>query len=92
MAPRHATCGTIAGTDEVLHDDQKPRPVRGFCILGEWNDHLERQAQFAVKREYWQTGDWCRQRQRSDVAINTDMRTLDDGPHYAAARHQRQKT
>jgi hypothetical protein len=71
-APRRVTCGTIVGTDEVSQDDQKPRPVRGFCIPGEWNDHLERQAQLAVKREYWRTGEWCRQRQRSDVAMNTE--------------------
>ena len=36
--------------------------------LGEWNEHLERQAQLAVKSDYWQTGEWCRQRRRSDVA------------------------
>ena len=49
-------CGTTAGTDEVSHDDQKPRPVRGFCILGEWNDRLGRLAS-VVKSEYWQTGE-----------------------------------
>ena len=92
MAPRRATCGTIAGTDEISHDGQKPRPVRGFCILGEWNHRLGRQAQLAVKREYWRTGEWCRQCQRSDVAMNTEMRTLDDDPGYAEAKRQRQKT
>jgi hypothetical protein len=45
-----------------------------------------------VKGGYWQTGEWCRQRQRSDVAMNTEMRILDDDPHYTAARRQRQKT
>jgi UbiD family decarboxylase len=59
--------------------------------LGEWNDHLERQAELAVKSEYWQTGEWCRQRKRSDVKMNTEMRTLDDDPDYAAARRERQK-
>ncbi len=46
--------------------------------LGEWNDHLERQAQLAVASDYWETGKWCAQRRRSDVAMNTEMRTLDD--------------
>ena len=91
MAPRRAACGITAGTDEVSHDDQKPRPARGFCILGEWNDHLERRAQRAGKSEYWQTGDWCRQRPRSDVAMNTEMRTLDDDPDCAEAKRQRRK-
>ena len=46
----------------------------------------------AMKSEYWQTGEWCRQRQRSDVAMNTEMRTLDDDPGYAEAKRRRQKT
>jgi 4-hydroxy-3-polyprenylbenzoate decarboxylase len=45
--------------------------------LGEWNDHLEAQAQKAVRGEYWETGRWCAERRRSDVAMNTEMRTLD---------------
>ncbi len=48
--------------------------------LGEWNDRLERQAALAVASEYWQTGEWCRQHRRSDVPMNTELRTLaDDG-------------
>jgi hypothetical protein len=50
--------------------------------LGEWNEHLERQAQRAVQSEYWETGEWCAKRRRSDVAMNTEMRTLDDDPDY----------
>jgi 4-hydroxy-3-polyprenylbenzoate decarboxylase len=60
--------------------------------LGEWNEHLERQAQLAVNSDYWQTGEWCRQRRRSDVAMNTEMRTLEDDPDYAEARRKRQET
>jgi len=56
--------------------------------LGEWNDHLERQAQLAVKSEYWQTGEWCRQRKRSDVKMNTELRTLPDHPDYAPPRKE----
>ena len=49
---------------------------------GEWNEHLERQAQLAVKSEYWETGKWCAQRRRSDVPMNTEMRMLKDDPDY----------
>ncbi len=45
--------------------------------LGEWNDHLEAQAQRAVRGEYWETGKWCAEHRRRDVAMNTEMRTLD---------------
>ena len=51
--------------------------------LGEWNDHLEHQAELAVKSEYWQTGEWCRQHKRSDVKMNTELRTLADDPDSA---------
>ena len=51
----------------------------------------ERQAQLAVKSEYWLTGEWCRQRKRSDVPMNTEMRTLDDDPDYAKARKEKSK-
>jgi hypothetical protein len=52
---------------------------------------LEQQAQLAVKSEYWQTGEWCRQRKRSDVRMNTEMRTLEDEPEYVEARLKRPK-
>ena len=45
--------------------------------LGEWNEHLERQAQRAVKSECWETGKWCAEHRRSDVKMNTEMRTLE---------------
>jgi 4-hydroxy-3-polyprenylbenzoate decarboxylase len=69
----------------------RPEPPWFGYDLGEWNDHLDRQAQLAVKSEYWQTGEWCRQRKRSDVAMNTEMRTLDDDPDYARARAEKAK-
>jgi UbiD family decarboxylase len=69
----------------------RPEPPWFGYDLGEWNDHLERQAQLAVKSEYWQTGEWCRQRKRSDVAMNTEMRTLDDDPDYGRARAEKAK-
>ncbi len=70
----------------------RPEPPWFGYDLGEWNDHLERQAQLAVKSEYWQTGEWCRQRKRSDVAMNTEMRTLDDDPDYQRMRAEKGKT
>ncbi len=66
----------------------RPEPPWFGYDLGEWNNHLERQAQLAVQSEYWQTGEWCLQRKRSDVAMNTEMRTLEDDPDYAQARRQ----
>ena len=59
--------------------------------LGVWNDHLERQAQLAVKSEYWKTGEWCAQRRRSDVKMNTEMRTLEDDPDYRGRARARKK-
>jgi len=39
-----------------------------------------------VKSEYWETGEWCAKRRRSDVAMNTEMRTLDDDPDYRGGK------
>jgi UbiD family decarboxylase len=50
--------------------------------LGQWNEHLERQAQLATKSEYWETGKWSAQRRRSDVEMNTEVRTLDLGSDF----------
>jgi UbiD family decarboxylase len=69
----------------------RPEPPWFGYDLGEWNDHLERQAQLAVKSEYWQTGEWCRQRKRSDVDMNTEMRTLTDDPDYQRMRAEKAK-
>jgi 3-polyprenyl-4-hydroxybenzoate decarboxylase len=48
--------------------------------LGEWNEKLEREAQLAVKSEYWDTGKAFAERRRSssDVSMNTEIRTLND--------------
>ena len=46
--------------------------------LGEWTAELERQAQRAVESEYWETGRWCAAHRRKDVAMNTELRTLED--------------
>jgi UbiD family decarboxylase len=47
--------------------------------LGEWTEHLEQQAERAVRSEYWETGRWCAEHRRSDVPMNTEIRTLDKG-------------
>jgi 4-hydroxy-3-polyprenylbenzoate decarboxylase len=51
--------------------------------LGEWNEHLEHQAQLAVKGDYWETGKWAAERRRSsDVGMNTEVRSLDLDPDF----------
>ena len=46
--------------------------------LGEWTEEFEQMANLAVKSEYWQTGKVMAQRRRNDVAMNTEVRTLND--------------
>ncbi|MCH8091931.1 MAG: hypothetical protein IIC57_06260 [Proteobacteria bacterium] len=54
-------------------------PWYGYS-LGEWGEDLEHMAELATKSEYWETGKIIAQRRRSDVAMNTEIRTLkDDG-------------
>jgi UbiD family decarboxylase len=50
--------------------------------LGEWNEHLEHQAQLAVRGDYWETGKWAAERRRSDVGMNTEVRTLELDPDF----------
>ena len=64
--------------DEIGLPRLRPEPPWFGYDLGEWNDELERQAQLAVKSDYWETGKWCAQRRRSDVKMNTERRTLAD--------------
>ena len=54
------------------------RPWFGYD-LGEWNEELEMMARRAVRSEYWETGQIIAQRRRGDVAMNTEIRTLDEG-------------
>ena len=58
---------------------QPEAPWYGYD-LGMWNDKLEHQAQLAVKGDFWETGKWCARHRRSDVKMNTEMRTLQDDP------------
>ncbi|MEE8517444.1 MAG: UbiD family decarboxylase [Alphaproteobacteria bacterium] len=50
-------------------------PWYGYS-LGEWNDDLDHMAELATKSEYWETGKIIAQRRRSDVEMNTEIRTL----------------
>ncbi len=52
-------------------------PWHGY-ELGQWNEILEHQARLAVSGEYWQTGQWCAQHRRTDVALGTEMNVLDE--------------
>ncbi len=65
--------------DELGLPRLKPeKPWFGYD-LGEWNEDLEIMARRAVRSEYWDTGRILAQRRRGDVAMNTEVRTLDEG-------------
>ena len=70
-----ATITHIPPTPET-HAPRPEMPWYGYD-LGEWNDYVEGQAQRAVRGDYWETGRWCAEHRRSDVSMNTEMRTLD---------------
>jgi len=46
--------------------------------LGNWPEALEVEAQRAVKGDYWETGRINAQRRRNDVAMNTDIREVEE--------------
>ena len=47
--------------------------------MGEWNQDLEVMARRAIEGDFWKTGEVIAQRRRSDVSMNTEVRTLDEG-------------
>ena len=56
----------------------KPQtPWYGYS-LGEWDEQFDEAAQMAVKSEYWEYGRRIAQRRRSDVAMNTEVRDVDE--------------
>ena len=72
--------------DELGFQPLKPvMPWYGYD-LGEWNDDLEYQAQLATQGDFWETGKWCATQRRSDVDMNTEMRSLAKGPDYGALK------
>lgn len=48
--------------------------------LGEWSDELDEAADRAVKGDYFETGKLIAKRRRKDVAMNTEVRDLEDEP------------
>jgi 4-hydroxy-3-polyprenylbenzoate decarboxylase len=46
--------------------------------LGDWSEALEREAQRAVEGDFWETGRIGEQRRRNDVAMNTDIKDVDE--------------
>jgi 4-hydroxy-3-polyprenylbenzoate decarboxylase len=52
-------------------------PWHGYD-LGEWTEEFEQMAERATNGDYWRNGELNAQRRRSDVAMNTEVRTLDD--------------
>jgi 4-hydroxy-3-polyprenylbenzoate decarboxylase len=46
--------------------------------LGDWPDALDQEAERAVKGDYWDTGRISAQRRRKDVAMNSDISTVDE--------------
>jgi 4-hydroxy-3-polyprenylbenzoate decarboxylase len=46
--------------------------------LGEWDDHFDEAAGMAVKSEYWEYGKRIAQRRRKNVAMNTEVRDVDE--------------
>jgi UbiD family decarboxylase len=55
------------------------QPWFGYS-LGEWSDELDEAADRAVKGDYFETGKLIAQRRRKDVAMNTEIRDLEDTP------------
>ena len=53
-------------------------PWHGYS-MGAWNDELDREAALAVKGDYWETGRRSAQRRRKGVAVNTEIRFVDEG-------------
>ena len=56
----------------------KPQsPWFGYS-LGAWTEQLEREAMRAVKGDQWETGRIAAKRRRKDIAMNTEVRFVDD--------------
>ena len=64
--------------DELKLPKLKPQaPWYGYD-LGAWTVELEQQAQRALRGDYWETGRVIAQRRRRDVAMNTELRDVED--------------
>ena len=64
--------------EELGLPELKPRtPWHGYS-LGEWEEEFDVMAKRAVESDYFKTGEIIAQRRRSDLAMNTEVRTLKD--------------
>ena len=54
--------------------------------LGEWSDEFDEAADRAVKGDYFKTGEMIAKRRRKDVAMNTEVRDLEDEPKTKAKK------
>ncbi|MDA1324485.1 MAG: UbiD family decarboxylase [Proteobacteria bacterium] len=64
--------------DEIGLPKLKPQePWFGYS-LGEWDDDFDEAAKMATDSEYWAYGERIAQRRRSDVAMNTEVRDVDE--------------
>ena len=56
------------------------KPETPWCgySLGAWTEQLEREAMRAVKGDQWETGRIAAKRRRKDIAMNTEVRFVDD--------------
>ena len=55
----------------------KPQAPWFGTSLGEWSDELDEAAKRAVAGDYFKTGEALVQRRRSDLPMNTEVRSLD---------------
>jgi 4-hydroxy-3-polyprenylbenzoate decarboxylase len=64
--------------DEIGLPKLKPQePWFGYS-LGEWGDDFDEAAEMATNSDYWAYGERIAQRRRSDVAMNTEVRDVDE--------------
>ena len=64
--------------DEIGLPKLKPQePWYGYS-LGEWGDDFDEAAKMATESDYWAYGERIAQRRRSDVAMNTEVRDVDE--------------
>jgi hypothetical protein len=55
------------------------QPWFGYS-LGEWPEELDAAAERAVRGDYFETGKEIAKRRRKDVAMNTEVRDLEETP------------
>jgi len=64
--------------EEIGLPELKPQePWFGYS-LGEWGPDFDEAAEMATNSEYWAYGERIAQRRRSDVAMNTEVRDVDE--------------